>query len=256
MNVQPIRKEQTYKDNVVQFKQNKDIKLKKDGTPKRTINNTKLNRDNVQPFKEEDIPKMVKYFKGRVDKVMNREKETIARRDLSMYIMGINIGLRVSDLVTLRWNDIYNDDWTFRDGKSITPKKTSKSGKHVLLKYNNDFRKAIEYFRQYCDVKKIDSYIFKSREGGHISENTVSGILKKAAKEVGVEYNIASHSLRKTFARLRYDNSNDKSKTLVELMVLFGHSSPSVTKHYICISEEELDALYNDVSIGFDAIFD
>ena len=245
-----------------------NVKLKKDGTPKATPNNTKVNRDNVQPFKEEDISKMVKYFKNRVDNAPNNHREMIARRDLSTYIMGINIGLRISDLVTLRWNDIYHNDWTFRDGKSITPKKTRKSkknlkpdekpkqNKHILLKFNDDFRKSVEYYREYCDVKNIDSYIFTSREGGHISEDSVGAIIKEAAKEVGIKYNVRTHSLRKTFCRLRYDKSNDKSKTLVELMVLLGHSSTKTTKHYICISEEELDALYNEVSIGFDFIFD
>lgn len=257
-----------------------NVKLKKDGTPKQTPNNSKVNRDNVYPFKEEDIPKMVKYFKNRIDIANNKEDEMIARRDLSLYIMGLNIGLRVSDLVSLKWSDIYNDDWTFRTGKSIAPKKTRKSNrpkkdnekpkqdKHILLKFNDDFRKAIDYYRQYCDIKDINSYIFLSREVNsnkknnkkeikeHICEDTVGYIIKKAAKEVGIKYNVRTHSLRKTFCRLRYDHSNDKSKTLVELMVLLGHSSPSVTKHYICVSEEELEALYNDVSIGFDSIFD
>ena len=45
MNVQPIREEQVYKDNVIQFKKNEEIKLKKDGTPKQTVNNTRRNRE-------------------------------------------------------------------------------------------------------------------------------------------------------------------------------------------------------------------
>ena len=242
---------------VVNFPVDKKVKLTKTGEIKQTPNNTKINRDNVLPFKEEDIHKMVKYFKSRVDNSDNNEDEMIARRDLSLFIMGLNIGLRISDLTTLKWNDIYNDDWTFRDGRSITPKKTKNKSKHVLLKFNPDFKKAIEYYRQYCDkIENMGSYIFTSRKGGHIGEDAIGKIIKDAAKEAGIKYNVRTHSLRKTFCRLRYDYAIDKSAVLVELMVLLGHSSVLSTKHYICISEEELEELYNSVSIGFDAIFD
>ena len=254
---------------VKQFTKKKEVKLTKSGEIKKTPNNTKLNRDNVYPFKEEDIPKMVKQFKLRVDNAKNHEDEMIARRYLSMYIMGINIGLRISDLVTLKWSDIYNSDWTFRTGKSITPKKTRKSDrpnsnnekpkqdKHILLKFNNDFKNAIEFYRQYCgEIKNMDTYIFTSRVREYIDGDTVGEVIKQVAKEVGIKYNVRTHSMRKTFCRLRYDHAEDKSEVLVELMVLLGHSSISSTKHYICISEEELEELYNSVSIGFDAIFE
>lgn len=239
-------------------------KKTKTGEIKKTLNNTKLNRDNVQPIKEEDIPKIVKYYKSRVDNAQRVNHEMSARRDLSLFIMGINIALRISDLITLKWNDIYRDDWTFRDGKSITPKKTANISKHVLLKFNNDFKKAVEYYRQYCDtIENMDTYIFTGsiledgdNDVGHISDAAIEYSLKQAAKAVEIKYDICTHSLRKSFCRLRYDHAEDKSAVLVELMVLLGHSSVLATKHYICITEEELEELYNSVSIGFDAIFD
>jgi len=127
----------------------------------------------------------------------------------------------------------------------------------MTIQFNQDFKKSIEYYREFCDkIDDMDDYIFTSRKGDHIGEDAIGEILKKAAKEVGIKYNINTHSLRKTFCRLRYDHAIDKSAVLVELMVLLGHSSVLSTKHYICISEEELEELYNSVSIGFDAIFD
>jgi len=249
-------------------------KYTKNGKIKKTPNNTKENRDMVKPIKKEDIPTIVKYYKSKVDTARSVKNEMSARRDLSLFIMGINIGLRVSDLITLKWNDIYEKDWTFKSGKVIKPKKTRKSNrpnpsgkkqqdKHVLLKFNPDFKDSIEYYRQYCDkVENMNSYIFTGsvfEDGdyeGHISDAAIELSLKNMAKDVGIKYNICTHSLRKSFCRWRYDEAEDKGDVLVKLMDLLGHSSVKITKRYICISEEETEELFNSVSIGFDAIFD
>lgn len=256
MSAELVQLNQENECSVVSFPVKEDIKLTKKGEIKKTPNNTKENRDNVQPIKEEDIPRIVKYYKNKIDTARSLSNELSARRDLSLVIMGINISLRVSDLIALKWNDIYENDWTFKSGKVIKPKKTANHNKHVLLKFNNDFKNAIEYYRPYCEVKDMNSYIFVGGDHGHISDATVDYSLKQAAKTVGIKYPLATHSLRKSFCRLRYDNAEDKSKVLVELMVLLAHSSVNVTKRYICINEEELEELFNSVSIGFDAIFD
>ena len=257
MSAEVVRINQYNECSVVSFHTKENIKLTKNGEIKKTPNNTKENRDNVQPIKEDDIHKIVKYYKNKIDNARSLSNELSARRDMSLMIMGINISLRVSDLITLKWSDIYESDWTFKSGKVIKPKKTANHNKHVLLKFNNDFKNAIEYYRPYCgEIIDMDSYIFVGGDDGHISDATVEYSLKQAAKTVGIKYNVNTHSLRKTFCRLRYDHAEDKSKVLVELMVLLNHSSVNVTKRYICINEEELEELYNSVSIGFDAIFD
>lgn len=230
-------------------------KLKKDGaTRKMTPCNSKENRDNVYPFKEEDIPKMVKYFKDQINNSQNKEDEQINRRNIAYFIAGINIGLRCSDLVSLKWSDVYNKDWQFLDGKKIKPLKTRKKNKHVLLKFNDSFKRAIDEYREWYNPQVLDSYIFKSREGNHIEVRTAGKIIKKATESVGISYNCNTHSLRKTFARVRYDHSLDKTQTLVELMKIFNHSKPRVTLDYICIGEEELEKLYNSVNLGYDDI--
>lgn len=262
MNTQPIRKEEVKKKGkVLDFTtgkkkvKGKDIKLRKDGKPKQTKSNAKKNRDNVYPFKEEDIPKMVQCFQKQIDIAIakkSKQKELIARRNLAGFIMGMNIGLRASDLVSLKWSDIYDKDFNFLEGKKITPKKTRKKKKHVLLKYNDAFKRAIDEYRIHCKIRDINSYIFESREGGYIKPSTWGSIIKSVAKSAEIEYNVCSHSLRKTFARVRYDHSMQKDKTLVELMRIFNHASLTVTLDYICICEEELEQLYNDVNLGYE----
>jgi integrase len=238
------------------YKRN-STKLKKDGTTRKmTPCNSKENRDNVYPFKEEDIPKMVKYFKNQVESSITKEEELINRRNLAYFITGINIGLRCSDLVSLKWNDVYDDEWNFLDGKKIKPIKTRKKNKHVLLKFNDSFKRAIVEYKDCYNPQQLDGYIFKSREGGHIEVRTAGKIIKKAADNAGITYNCNTHSLRKTFARVRYDHSSDKSQTLVELMKIFNHTSPQITLDYICIGEEELEKLYHSVNLGYENIIE
>ena len=110
-----------YEDNVIYLKR-KEIKLRKDGKPKQTKNNTKENRDNVQPFKEEDIPKIINHLINRI-KYCRKHEELTRRRDLALFVMGINIALRVSDLISLKWRDIFNENWEFREGIKYKPKK-------------------------------------------------------------------------------------------------------------------------------------
>lgn len=241
---------------VKQFIKKKEVKLTKLGEIKKTPNNTQCNRDNVKPIKEYDIPKIIKYLSDYRDSSSNKEDYQIRFRNLTMFIIGINIALRVSDLISLKWSDVYNDNWEFNSGKKITPKKTSKYKKHILLAYNDAFKRAITEYREYVKPKNLNSYIFTTRQNpnGHIKDGSVEEFIKKAASNVEIMYDINTHSMRKTFARVRYDHSTDKSKTLVELMVVYGHASINATKHYICITEEEIEALYNEINLGYDEI--
>ena len=139
MNTQPIRKEEIKRKGEVidvdfqtgkkksskKKSKGKDIKYRKDGKPKQTKSNAKKNRDNVYPFKEEDIPKMVQCFQKQIDIAIakkSKQRELIARRNLAGFIMGMNIGLRASDLVSLKWSDIYDKD--FRLNSSHQKEKT------------------------------------------------------------------------------------------------------------------------------------
>lgn len=241
------------KNNVIQMPK-KQI-MKKDGSGfKKTPDNSKRNRDNIQPYKEEDIPRMIKYLNEFMKQSDNEEDYQIRLRNLTLFRCGINIALRVSDLVALQWSDIYNNKWEFLDGKKIKPQKTARTGKHVILKYNVAFRRAMTEYKDYIKPKDINTYIFSSRENsnGHITTDTVSTFLTKAADIIGLEYPTNTHSMRKAFARIRYDHSPDKEKTLVELQGLFRHTSTKITLAYICITEEEIGDLYNAINLGYD----
>lgn len=233
-------------------------KLTKTGKVKRTPNNTKLNRDTCVNIQESDIPKFMEYFDCKIMDATDVQKRKAAVRNKVMFVCAINIGLRVSDLVKLKWETIFFKNGNFRDGVKVKPDKTRNikggKGKLVFLSFNDSFRKAINL---YMDENKIEvdgenysDYLFKTRQSDHIDTDTWSLIMSNAAKAIGITYPVSSHSCRKTFARSRYDHAIDKNMVLTQLQMLFGHESTLVTLEYICIKQEELTDLYNSVNLG------
>ena len=88
---------------------------------------------------------------------------------MEIFLIGINLSLRISDLITLKWNFFFKDDMTFRDSYKIQPKKTKKTGKFVTLYFNDVVKKSlIEYIEQY-PIEDMNDFVFKSRKGIPIS---------------------------------------------------------------------------------------
>ena len=107
--------------------------------------------------------------------------------------------------------------------------------------------------KQKYPIQDLQDYLFKSRNGGNpISEHTIWDVVSKAAIEVGIEKNIGSHSLRKTFGYWAWHNAKDKNKELITLQNIFGHSSPAITSRYIGITDNEMSDVFNNLDLGLD----
>jgi site-specific recombinase XerD len=123
------------------------------------------------------------------------------------------------------------------------------------LYFNEVVKKTIlEYIEQY-PIEDMDGHVFKSREGtGAILERSVWKIIVDAANEAGIEHNVGTHSLRKTFGYHVWHNADDKEKALVMLMVIFNHASVATTKKYIGIMNEEVEDIFNGLNLGLDML--
>lgn len=234
-----------------------DVRYNKDGSvDKRHPNKVAGTSSEVYPFTtEEEIKAMIDVFNKRINNAKNENQKQIAYRNKMLFLIGINLSLRISDLVTLKWNFFLKDDLTFRDFYKIQPKKTRKTGKFVTLYFNEAVKKAImEYIDQY-PIEDMDGHVFKSREGaGAIIERSVWKIIVDAASEAGIEHNVGTHSLRKTFGYHVWHNADDKEKALVMLMVIFNHASIATTKKYIGIMNEEVEDIFNELNLGLDLV--
>lgn len=255
--------QQSLTDNVIEFKvirgetSKKKPRLNKDGSISKVRSHKVAGvSSEVYAFQtEEEIKAMIDVFDSKINNAPNEDKRWIATRNKMMFLIGINVGLRASDLVPLKWNFFYNDDGTFKDFYVLQPKKTKKTKKFVKIFFNQTVKKAVENYVMEYPIEDMNNYLFKSREGdSHITEKSLGRIIKDTAKEANIPQNICSHSLRKTWAYTIWHNADDKSKALVMLQQCLAHSDSMTTMRYIGILDEEKKDMYESVEIGLDFI--
>lgn len=180
-------------------------------------------------------------------------------RDNMLFIVGINFGLRISDLLTLRFSHLINDDCTFRDRFAILEKKTKNTRKHQKNRYitiNTAVVEAITLYLEHTDDVRLSDYLFRSEsnngrsKNSPISKQAVDLMLKGIAKDLGLGNRMATHTLRKTFAYHQMVMSGNDPRKLLLLQKMFGHSTSAQTLDYIGITGEEIDEAYRRLNLG------
>ena len=235
----------------------KELHYKKDGTIKRTQSNKQKGKSSeVFAFRtQEEIERMYKVFDDKAASATNAEDRQIAIRNKLLFALGIHLGIRASDLRTLRWSFFFEPDGTFKECYTIQPKKQKKYGKFVTLYFNDTVKKAITAYLSEYPYENVDDLLFKSRQtNDSIKEATIWLIVDRAAKTAGIKQNIGSHSLRKTFGYWIWHEAQDKNKALVILMRIFGHSDTATTAKYIGITGEEISETFNGLALDFGCI--
>ena len=259
--VAPIRKNQT--NNVItlslvdgKLSKKQSVKYNKDGTiDKRHSNRVSGVSSTVYPFNLEEIKTVINVFNKRIDEATNDNQKQIACRNKMLFLIGVNVGLRASDLMQLRWSYFYKGDMTFKESYMLQPKKQKKTGKFVKIYFNQTVKKAIETYVNDYPINNLDDYLFKSRKGNNpITERGLWKIIVDVAADAGIDKNVGSHSLRKTWARNIYDNAEDKSDALVMLQECLRHSDSLTTLRYISIMDEEKKDMYESIELGLNLI--
>ena len=153
--------------------------------------------------------------------------------------LGCFTGLRISDILALRWNQILGvDEFT------IIEKKT---GKKRTLRLNPQLQKHIQECYEHIQPIGVKAPILVSQKGTIFTIQAINRILKDIKKKYKVKIkNFSCHSLRKTFGRQVYNmNSENSELALIKLMELFNHSSVSITKRYLGLRQEEILETYD-----------
>ncbi|MBG9543530.1 tyrosine-type recombinase/integrase [Cytobacillus firmus] len=184
-------------------------------------------------------------------KSINKIKEILKRqsqRDLLLFVLGINTGIRVSDLLSLRISDV-------SDGKEIkefiyiddlnngAESKNSNEQKAYFL--NNSVKKELKkYFSQH-DFTECD-FLFKSKKNNQpITRQQAYRIINSAAKEAGIEGKIGTHTLRKTFGYHAYR----KGIAISIIMSIYNHHSSAETLRYLGIERGQKQLIKVDVNL-------
>lgn len=146
-----------------------------------------------------------------------------------MFIVGINVGLRVSDILTLKVSDVKN--------KTHVTEIEKKTGKTKRFLINDQMQKELNDYIIKNDLSDND-YLIQSRKGNNkpISRIQAYRVLNECAEPLGLE-EIGTHTMRKTFGYWQYQQFHD----VAMLMDLFNHSAPSITLKYIGITDDHKD---------------
>ena len=158
--------------------------------------------------------------------------------------IGVFTGLRISDLLQLRFSHFQNTEVM-----TIQEKKT---GKTRRIKINSDLKSIVNRIKDTMAPKDPNQFIFLNRYGSKpLDRSWINVNLKRIFKKYGIEIegNISSHMFRKTLGNKVLKLNNYSGESVILLMELFGHSSPAITKKYLGIREREIMDVYDSVRL-------
>ncbi|WP_254391849.1 tyrosine-type recombinase/integrase [Terribacillus sp. DMT04] len=146
-----------------------------------------------------------------------------------LFLLGINTGLRVGDLLKLKASELRRKKKiVIYEGKTKKPR---------TINVSNIYTEIQDY------LKGLDSeWLFPSRKGDKpITPTQAYRQLNKAGRMVDIEEGIGTHTMRKTFGYWFYKQTKDVAK----LQRILNHSRPEITLIYIGITDEEIEADLN-----------
>ena len=161
-------------------------------------------------------------------------------RDYCLFVLGINSGLRISDLLKLQVIDVI-ENGKIKDRIRLREKKTNKFKDFPL---SEKTKQAIKEYLKTRNYKENEPLFISRKNKGFLLRQQAYKIINDVAKSVGIKEKIGTHTLRKTFGYHAYNNGYD----MAIIQKLFNHSSPAITLRYIGITQDEID----DVYLGLD----
>ena len=168
----------------------------------------------------------------------------------AIWTVGVCMGVRASDIVTLRWRNILNEDFSFKERIKLYEQKTGKLQDCLITEAMRDaFIKLLNSVQWNIDM---NGYIFTSIANGAgiakkdspMSRDCCYENFRKAASAVGIEYHIGTHTMRASFANIVacVDKSTIDMNMISKVQGLLNHSDPRVTMKYL----GTLDRMYDN----------
>lgn len=158
--------------------------------------------------------------------------------------VGVFTGLRVSDLLQLKFNQFIGTEFL-----NIIEKKTKKDRR---IKINSDLKDIVERIKLKMNVIDDDQFIFVNKYGTKpIDKSYVNVKLKELLRkyDIHLEGNVSSHIFRKTLGNRALKLNNYSNESIILLMELFNHSSPITTKRYLGVRNSEIESIYDSLKL-------
>jgi integrase len=157
-------------------------------------------------------------------------------RNLLLFCLGINNGVRCGDLLRLKVNQVAH----LKPSETLTIVE-QKTGKENVIMVNKTCHKVLKKYLEETQPHD-DDYLFKSKKGQNqpLAVGTVNAMIKAWCESINLKGNYGTHTMRKTFGYIQ------RTKFGVGWEILckrFNHSSPSITMRYLGIEDKEVNGI-------------
>lgn len=163
---------------------------------------------------------------SKVERILSHQ----SLRNRLLFTLGINSGLRVSDILALNVGDVRK--------KAYIRLIEQKTGKPKKIPINHKLRPLLDLFTR---KRNFDDPLFMTAYHNRLNRVAAYSIIKDACYTAGIEAHIGTHTMRKTFGYHHYK----KFKDVAMLQKIFNHSSPQITLRYIGIEQDQIEASYS-----------
>lgn len=178
--------------------------------------------------------------RGIIEKIKTKLNTKKTRKYYALFCTGINVGLRISDLLLLTVNDVKN---------GYVRTKETKTGKSKQFPINKVLKAVLNNYIEEYNLKDNDCLFFANHKDKTkdkaIDQSQAYRKLKQVIKEVVPELHVSTHTLRKTFGYWLYDQSKD----IALVMHALNHSSQSATLRYLGLTQESIDNAINELNL-------
>lgn len=169
-------------------------------------------------------------------------------RDLLLFTVGINTALRISDVLQLRIGQLVDEQCSVRSRFEVREIKT---GKRHDVAINDSIRETLgEYLRAYPAVtSNPENFVFFTSEYNSylapLKRGRVWEFISIICKEVGLQGNYGTHSLRKTWGY----QARMQGVDLAIIMYKLNHASLADTKQYIGVTNDEVQEVVRRLNL-------
>jgi len=164
-------------------------------------------------------------------------------RNYVLVNIAIYTALRIGDILNLRCRDVFDfENHCAHDTVTIIEQKT---GKHKTIALHQNIKEALGLYFRSSAPGPYTPLILNKNTGASISRIQANRIFHESACAVGIPHKVTCHSLRKTFGFHSWQNGVSP----VLLMEIFNHSSYSITRRYLGVTQDDKNAVYRNLII-------
>ncbi|MEQ9120836.1 tyrosine-type recombinase/integrase [Fulvivirga sp.] len=171
------------------------------------------------------------------NKITNQDQKVSKAKFIMIISIGSYCGLRISDILQIKWIDLSDDCF------EVIEKKTGKKRKVTI---NEDLKLIIAKCKSVLLPMMLDQHIFQNKYGtGTITIQYVNRQLKAIFSKYKINSKkVSSHTLRKTFGLRVFEKNYKSEEALITLSHIFNHSSTAITRRYIGLQAEKIQNVY------------